>query len=184
MPSGDFSSSLLIKMQTTTIIPKKSFYTQNGRQGKKYHPERPIQETAKLIKAEIKKHFPMIKTSVRTQSYAGGRSLTISVLSVPFQAQSNLFLKAKSTNDYTEYLEYKDQYTPSASVQHPDGTRTKVELPQNPQFTLEGEKLLQNLKALANAYRYDDSDAMIDYFDTNFYLFVEYDYHLQETTNL
>ncbi len=35
-------------------------------------------ETAKLVRAELAKHFPGVKFSVRSQSYSGGASITVS----------------------------------------------------------------------------------------------------------
>lgn len=49
-------------------------------------------------------------------------------------------------------------------------------------FTQEGEQLLEDLKTLVNKYRYKEET--IDHMNTNFYLFVEYDYHLQENKNI
>lgn len=37
-------------------------------------------------------------------------------------------------------------------------------------YTDESKEILSNVKNLVNQYNYDDSDGMIDYFNTNFYL--------------
>jgi len=37
-----------------------------------------VTETAKLVRAQLKKHFPGVKFSVRSQSYSGGASIDIS----------------------------------------------------------------------------------------------------------
>lgn len=45
-------------------------------------------------------------------------------------------------------------------------------------YTDEARDLISRLKAIANAYNYDNSEIMTDYFDVNFYLNVSFDYSL------
>ena len=45
-----------------------------------------------------------------------------------------------------------------------------------PRFTPEAKALVEKVEGFASAYRYDRSDSMTDYFDTNFYLDVCIDY--------
>lgn len=47
-----------------------------------------IAEIAKLVRAEIKEKHPGIKTSVRIERYAGGRSLNVEIKGVPFKILS------------------------------------------------------------------------------------------------
>jgi hypothetical protein len=46
-----------------------------------------------------------------------------------------------------------------------------------PQFS----KVLDDLKAIATAYRYDRSESQVDYFDTNFYLHVDLDWEWEKS---
>lgn len=54
---------------------------------------------------------------------------------------------------------------------HPYGGKTR-------KLTTRGRAILESIQAIANQYRYNDSDAMIDYFNTNFYCTPQYDLDL------
>jgi len=47
-------------------------------------------------------------------------------------------------------------------------------------YTKEARELLKEIEKIVNQYRYDDSDAQIDYFDTNFYSHVCFDWELEK----
>lgn len=39
-------------------------------------------------------------------------------------------------------------------------------------FTAETIKLLKKIRSIIESYRYDESNAMVDYFNTNFYFYI------------
>jgi hypothetical protein len=65
-------------------------------------------------------------------------------------------------------------------IQNPERIRLERDEPHRhhniPRWTEEGKRIQDLLQALVDAYNYDRSDAMSDYFDKNFYGFVDYDY--------
>jgi len=54
---------------------------------------------------------------------------------------------------------------------HPYGGKTR-------KFHAKAKELLKDIQGIADQYRYNDSDAMIDYFNTNFYCTPSYDWKL------
>ncbi|MEM1554340.1 MAG: LPD29 domain-containing protein [Thermoproteota archaeon] len=63
----------------------KQFYTPYGWKGAKYEEVEnlSLKEIAKIIKRELVSKFPSFKFSVRTEYYAGGRSINIKIVAVP-----------------------------------------------------------------------------------------------------
>jgi len=49
---------------------------------------------------------------------------------------------------------------------------------KNYRYTARAKALLDSIQKIANQYRYDDSDGMIDYFSTNFYCTPDFDHAL------
>lgn len=68
-----------------------------------------------------------------------------------------------------------DMYAPLNSWDKDDRGEQKYRL------SPKAEALRKMLEAIANSYRYDKSDSMTDYFDTNFYAFVYFDSNLEKT---
>lgn len=163
-----------------TKTPKTYFNTAYGREGELYDTNMSRKEAAQLLRKRLKKEFPQIKVAVRMNN---GRAINVFIRSVPFQVYSTPYLLAKKSNDYTNYNAYIKQYTPNYIAINEKGEHVTVERPTCPEFTLQGEKLLRKLEVIANEYRYDDSDLMTDYFETNFYIFIKYDQNLVQVEN-
>ena len=126
-------------------------YTGYGWEGAKYNETKNLNvtEIARLIRKELKtKTFDGFKFSVRTKKYSGGCSIRIEVLDVP--------------EDFKLLNPSYDEYN------HRGESR----------YTKNAVSFLDVVKSIGNKYRYDDSDGMIDYFSTNFYFNVDYDWEL------
>lgn len=97
--------------------------------GDKFHETRDmdIKEVATLIRADLKKKFPLNKFSVRIQRYSMGQSINIET----------------PVNGLVRNEEYKL-------------------LPHYAQFK-------KDIEDIVEAYNYDDSDLMTDYFNVRFY---------------
>ena len=102
-----------------------------------------IKEIAKEIRATLKKEFAACKFSVRVERYSGGQSLNIDLVQGPFEAFT------KEGEDYRQVNPY-----------HIAGSES---------FTSEAKIVMQRAYDLSKEYNYDNSDAMTDYFDVNFY---------------
>lgn len=124
--------------------------------GKNYNPKLDVTEIAKLIKKDIKKYFPNIKVSVKSERYSGGKSINVIIKQLPF----NPFRQ--------EYIQNYDRWS-----------TYRLELEnKNPELTTQGKllqyntnylELEQNLYQIINSYNYDKSNDTIDYFNVNFY---------------
>ena len=122
-----------------------------------------VAEIAKRVRTEIKDlvkkgKLPAAKYGVTISRFSGGRSMSIRVRDLP--ATFPLL------NPERVLIEAREPHT-----FHPDF--------HYPRYTPEGRAMLDTLKAIADAYRYDRSDSMTDYFDTNFYLHVDVDHDVE-----
>lgn len=140
--------------------PQRQFYTQNGWEGKKYQESRnlPLKEIAKLVKKEVLVKHPYINISVKTEHFSGGKSLDVTIIAYPKH-----FLEKKLI--YPEMSNLPEDKIPkhAYSALEDDNART----------------LIKDIEHIINQYRYDDSDGMIDYYNTNFYSSVEFDHNLR-----
>lgn len=134
-------------------------------------------EIAKRIRQEIKNKYPQCKFSITMQSYSGGSSISIALMSAPFDV-----FKDPSTITEDTIHRYFDGRT--LEDIRDSNTRKYVQLNYyqllddykddtwcNGAFlTKEAHQILQDVVKITNQYNYDNSDSTIDYFDTNFYL--------------
>ena len=102
----------------------------------------------KDIAKEIRKAIKMdgFKFSVKIRRYSGGQSLNVGIKEVPDNFQ--MAAAKESWNGYGQRWEYSPEL----------------------------KQLMDNIKAIINSYNYDGSDSMVDYFDVNFYGFVDVEY--------
>lgn len=135
--------------------PKKpsEFYTPYGWKGQKYSESEKLslKEIAQRIKKEILAKHPEISISVKTEHFANGCAINIHVVSVPFKA----FVKEPLYPGQQDSKYFTLRYTDA------------------------GTALIDEIQHIANQYRRDDSDAQIDYFNTNFYCTPEYAWELR-----
>lgn len=155
-------------------------YTGHGWEGKNYNSDNPLnlKDIAKLLKTQFKKEFPKCKFSVQIERYSMGQSLHISLMEAPFEAIIN---KGSIKNDkfisieeqgyklekYAQLSQYrfKESYADNATHAYwPDGWNNGAILTQ------QAWDIMKRACELATSFNFDDSDGMIDYFHTNFYL--------------
>lgn len=125
-----------------------NFYTQNGWAGSNYDSKLSTKEIAAKVRSYAKKNFPGFKFSVRSEWSMYTDSMYIELKSgpcVPFVAGSR-----SADRGYMS-------------------TMSTVKGWEN-ELTPEMFKVLDAVTTYANSFRYDDSDGMQDYYDTNFYL--------------
>lgn len=125
-----------------------NFYTQNGWCGSNYDSKLSTKEIAAKVRSYAKKNFPGFKFSVRSEWGMYANSMYIELKSgpcVPFVAGSG-----SAERGYMS-------------------TMSTVKGWEN-ELTPEMFKVLDAVTTYANSFRYDDSDGMQDYYDTNFYL--------------
>lgn len=101
------------------------------------------------------------KISVRTDSYSGGYSIDVRVTAVP-----------------AEFKILSDKMA-SWKKQFPNSYRN-VPLSRDDMYSDEYNALIANLKAIHGAYNRDNSDSMVDYFDTRYYGDVGFDWRVRD----
>ena len=133
------------KTQTASTF-RSEFYTQNGWKGQNYDLNLTTKEITKLIREGLKLMFPTMKWSVSFSSYSGGSSIRVALMEAPFDPfvyDKDRKYSAMQINQY--HIDADDRLTDRA------------------------KETMKKANELIKSYRYDDSDGMIDYFDTNFY---------------
>lgn len=125
-----------------------NFYTQNGWAGSNYDSKLSTKEIAAKVRSYAKKNFPEFKFSIRTEWSMYTDSMYIELKEgtcIPFVEGSR-----------------------SAERGYMDTMNTVKGWEK--ELTPEMFKVLDAVTIYANSFKYDDSDSMQDYFDTNFYL--------------
>lgn len=125
-----------------------NFYTANGWAGSNYDSKLSTKEIAAKVRAFAKKNFPEFKFSVRSEWSMYTDSMYIELKEgtcIPFVEGSRSAERGYMSTMST-VKGWEDELTP------------------------EMFKVLDAVTTYASSFRYDDSDGMQDYYDTNFYL--------------
>lgn len=125
-----------------------NFYTANGWAGSNYDSKLSTKEITAKVRAFAKKNFPEFKFSVRSEWSMYTDSMYIELKEgtcIPFVEGSRSAERGYMSTMST-VKGWEDELTP------------------------EMFKVLDAVTTYASSFRYDDSDGMQDYFDTNFYL--------------
>jgi hypothetical protein len=125
-----------------------NFYTANGWAGSNYDSKLSTKEIAARVRAFAKKNFPEFKFSVRSEWSMYTDSMYIE-------------LKEGTCIPFVEGSRSAERGYMS--------TMSTVKGWEN-ELTPEMFKVLDAVTTYASSFRYDDSDGMQDYYDTNFYL--------------
>jgi hypothetical protein len=166
--------------QTTKINPineteaaPRFHYTQGAWEGSNYKLGLGIAEIAKVVRKELKIEFPKCTFSVRIERYAGGQSLNVHLMSGPFTAIRCEYDHNHATNEKTERPCDK-QHTQLNEYTFNDGYAETMWKPagynNGAGLTEEAWKAMHYVKRLCASFNFNDSDAQIDYFHTNFYM--------------
>ena len=128
-----------------------NFYTANGWAGSNYDSKLSTKEIAAKVRSYVKKNFPGFKFSVRSEWSMYTDSLHIELkegICIPF-VEGSRSAERGYMSTMSSVKAWKDELTP------------------------EMFKVLDAVTTYASSFRYDDSDGMQDYFDTNFYLSIK-----------
>jgi hypothetical protein len=128
-----------------------SFYTANGWVGSNYDSKLSTKEISAKVRIFAKKNFPDFKFSVRTEWSMCTDSMYIELKAgtcIPFVEGSRSAERGYMSTMST-VKGWEDELTP------------------------EMFKVLDAVTTYASSFRYDDSDGMQDYFDTNFYIHIK-----------
>lgn len=128
-----------------------NFYTANGWVGANYDSKLSTKEIAAKVRSYAKKNFPDFKFSIRTEWSIYTDSMCIE-------------LKEGTCIPFIEGSRSAERGYMS--------TMNNVKGWEN-ELTPEMFKVLDAVTTYASSFRYDDSDGMQDYFDTNFYISIK-----------
>lgn len=130
---------------------RRNFYTANGWEGSRYDCKLSTKDIAARVREYVKIQWPGWKFSVRCK-YA---SMCSEIL---------VYLKGGPvSNPLSEEATTKGYYNPQISYMTKEDDRLNELV----------NVVMLDVNAYIDSFRYNDSDGMIDYFDTNFYKFVE-----------
>lgn len=127
------------------------FYTANGWAGSNYDSKLSTKEIAANVRAYAKKNFPEFKFSVRSEWSMYADSMYIELKSgpcVPF-VEGSISAERGCMSTMSSVKAWKDELTPKVFA------------------------ALNAVSNYASSFRYNDSDGMQDYFDTNFYIHIK-----------
>jgi len=149
-------------------------YTGHGWEGEKFDRSLDIKDIAKLVRKELKGKFPASKFSVRIERYSGGQSIYVSLASGPFdpfteKASESHVRDDRDVEERVKRLEYDREkgYTQVNQYHWEENFETYHE--RGGLLSERAYEIMKYVSGYVSSYRRDDSDGMIDYFDTNFY---------------
>lgn len=189
----EYSKDRLERMEQSGIKPLEHSYTGGGWQGTKYDSKLTTKEIAKTVQNELKKDFPDVKISRKTDY----NSIDINIMSSEkdlYTSSSDIDrMSDKQVSDtirdsiggYTrmdDWLEKNNRKSANGTFTANDErdylkeeletyrNRTGYRVTGDEWYLSDyGKKVVGSLNKNLNSYNYDDSDGMVDYFDTNFY---------------
>lgn len=135
------------KIETTETAnsTRSEFYTQYGWKGKNYNSNLTTKDIAKNIRKYVKEIYPTYKFSITIEQYSGGSSIYVNLMEAP----QNIFNEGYEEDDM--------------QINH-------YSIDRNKYLNEIGKSVLSDVYTQLLSYNYDDSDAQIDYFNTNFYI--------------
>lgn len=142
--------------EETAKTTRQEFYTQYGWKGQNYNSNLHMTDITKIIRGYVKLKYPTYKFSVRTRDVY---SLDISLMEAP----QDVFIY-ENLNEY-EKKKHDDKIL-EMQLNH-------YHLERDNRLTELCREIMKDVINFAQTYNFDDSDSMIDYFHTNFYLHVE-----------
>jgi len=192
----EYSKEQLDKMKEAGIQPMEHSYTGGGWEGVNSNLRMDTKDQAKAITDAMKKQYPDVKISRKTNLFSGGSSIDFNIMS----SDKDLFV----SNSDIDKMGYEDLHDVSRSngfewwakdnikgynenhSYNIDDVRkyAKESLSKRKESDIQsvrgnewylndyGKKVVSELNKQANSYTYNDSDGMIDYFDHGTYMHI------------
>ena len=145
---------------------KDGGYTGYGHAGSRNQEARYISVTdvGKNLRKILKEKYQSCTFSVVGQKYSGGQSISIALMNAPFEVFDKNYKQDKNGNTYTEKDWGYSQLNHYSLGKEADGYCNGSYL------TPDAIEVLKFAMKECQSFNYSDSDGMIDYFHTNFYL--------------
>ena len=132
--------------------------------GENYSVNLTTKDIAKIIRERLKQEFKECKFSVRCEYFAGGSSITVSLMEANFEVFNKQFKQDKNGRVYTEEdYKYAQLNEHTFSDDFTDGYNNGVYL------TKKAWNILKKVVEIVRSYQFVDSDIQTDYYNTNFY---------------
>ena len=142
---------------------RSEFYTQNGWKGENYDINLRTKDIAAKVREFVKMVYPECKFSVTFSTASMCGEVYVTLMESPYRLN-------KTFEELTDDELYNGHYSYYYQVGRETDDRQKANF-LNQCYTPEVTKIMKDVDRFVSSYRYDDSDGMIDYFDTNFYYF-------------
>jgi hypothetical protein len=146
-------------------------YTGHGWEGKHYKATASDSsaDLARHIRKQLKEQLPDCKFSVKKEDYSGGRRISVSLMSAPFAvfAEPNEDVAFQNQRNFTtdEMIAWWKQTIEKGHYQ-----LNPYHIDSEYYLTEKGREVAKKMIQIVQDFNFDDSDGMIDYFHTNFYL--------------
>lgn len=192
----EYTAEEMKAMQDRGIKPLEHSYTGGGWEGVNSDKPMDTKDQAKAITDAMKKKYPDVKISRRSELYSGGSSIHFSVM----ESAKDLYLTDKDIDkmDYSDFGSLTGssgfEWWAKENVKDYDKThsyniddvrkyaKTRLEAIKTGEnqsvrgsewyLSDYGKKVMSDLNKEANSYTYSDSDGMVDYFDHGTYMWV------------
>lgn len=138
-----------VRPSATAEESRREFYTAWGWAGSRYDRNLSTKDIAALVREYCKSHWNQWRFSVRSHYYSGGSDIRIELKGGPIPCgtrSDDEFDRRWGVQTSYMYRDHDDRIDPMAEV------------------------VMRDVVEYCKSFNYDDSDGMIDYFDTNFYL--------------
>lgn len=142
---------------------RSEFYTQNGWKGENYDISLTTKEITAKVREFVKFAYPECKFSVSFSTASMCSEIHIALMESPYRLNKTV---DELTDDelYNGHWSYNYQFGRETDAVEKSAFLKKC-------YTYEISKIMNDVDRFVKSYRFDDSDGMIDYFDTNFYYF-------------
>ena len=161
---------------------RRQFYTTNGWQGERYDRSLSIKDIAKLIREYVKNAHPAYRFSITSNRY----HINVALTEYPVELTNYTMMR----NYCRVQMSARPVYVPSkghinayemSEADKEEWIAYRLETANRKQNFCESDTwlnpvvfaVLQDIQNFMNSYNYDDSDSMTDYFNTNFYGYVQ-----------
>lgn len=151
------------ELRNNVVSFRSEFYTQNGWKGSNYDIHLGTKEIAAKVREFVKNVFPECKFSVSFSTASMCSEIHVALMEAPYRLN-------KTLEELTDEELYNGSYSYNYIYGHETDENEKKHFLEKC-YTPEITKIMRDIDTYVKSYRYDDSDGMIDYFDTNFYYF-------------
>ena len=158
---------------------RRQFYTVNGWQGERYNSNLSTKDIAQLIREYVKNAYPTYRFSITSNI----RHITVSLMEYPVELTNATMMRnycRAKVRTQPVYIPSKNKYVNANEISEADKEEWiayRLETANQRKDFYESDTwlnpvvfaVLKDVQDFMNSYNYDDSDAMTDYFNQNFY---------------